>query len=178
MSNALDIPKILVITTSVFAYIRFDLEKIDVNRLLKDLKKFYSRRMKDWSYDEFIEIFLENWPKHYESFEEFKKGQDWSFSIRKDNRPTDNAQKISEFRPVFLELFNHALLLNSENKSEQLSDFFDTIHCLSEAMLWKGQWDSKSFWKLRIKTYCKRWGVRFPGMRKAFIPLPFLSKFR
>lgn len=123
MSNALDISKILVITTSVFAYIRFDLEKIDVNRLLKDLKKFYSRRMKDWSYDEFIEIFLENWPKHYESFEEFKKGQDWSFSIRKDNRPTDNAQKISEFRPVFLELFNHALLLNSENKSEQLSDF-------------------------------------------------------
>lgn len=59
MSNALDISKILVITTSVFAYIRFDLEKIDVNRLLKDLKKFYSRRMKDWSYDEFIEIFLE-----------------------------------------------------------------------------------------------------------------------
>lgn len=38
MSNALDISKILVITTSVFAYIRFDLEKIDVNRLLKDLK--------------------------------------------------------------------------------------------------------------------------------------------
>lgn len=175
MSNDLDISKILVLTTSVFSYIRFDLEKIDVDRLLRDLKKFYSHRMKDWSYNGFIEIFSDNWPRHYETFEEFKTIQDWSFSNRKNSRLTDNAQKISELRPVFLELFNHALLLNSVNKTDQLSDFLDTIHCLSEALLWKGQWDSKSFWSYRIKPYCNRWGVRFPGMRKAFIPFPFFK---
>lgn len=172
MYNQLDISKIAVITTFVFALIRSTPEVMDIDRFLKDIKKYYLKEMRDWNYEEFMLIFRNNCPRG--SYEEFKN-QDVFLSHALPTL-TDNVPMFSVYRCVFSDLFDHALSLNAQKKTEQLKDFFNVIHCLPEALLWKKKWHSRDFWNLRIKPYCKRWNVKFPGMRKYFFRFFFFNR--
>lgn len=164
MSNELEVSMILIKTTSVLSVVRTTPESMNIMLFLKRIKSFYSQDISKWNYVDFLQLFSDNCPRG--SFEEFSDSVYFKY---KKPAPTDNVLKISEFRLVFSRFFDHAVLLCSEHKTDQLKDFFDSIHCLSEALLWKDKWDSKGFWKTYIKPYCKRWHVKFPGMRKLFI---------
>lgn len=172
MGNELDITKISIITTHVFSILRAAPEEMDLIKYLTDLKRFYLQEMKAWNYDEFMLIYKDNCPEI--PYEEFLN-QDVYFSVRFTTL-TDNVEVFSNFRAVFAQLYDHALLLCRENKINQLKDFFHVIHCLPEALLWKKKWHSRAFWNHRIKRYCKRWNVKFPGMRKYFFRFFFFNR--
>ena len=172
MDNALDISKIAVITTFVFSIIRTTPEVMDLDKFLRDIKDYYLKEIQDWDYEEFMRIFKDSCPRG--TYEEFKE-QD-VFLSQAIPIPTDNVFMFSVFRSVFSNLFDHALSLNTQSKTKQLKDFFNVIHCLPEALLWKNKWHSRDFWNLRIKEYCKRWNVKFPGMRKYFFRFFILNK--
>lgn len=171
MSNDLDITAILENTTFVFSILRTMPAALNIECFLHDIQCFYSKNPSAWEFNEYMSIFAENCP--YGTYQEFLES---ALMKRKKLRPTDNKKLIADMRPVFAQLFDHASQLNSNNKTEQLKDFLDSIHCLSEALIVKKKWHSRDFWNVYIKPYCKRWNVQFPGMRKYFFRFFFFNR--
>lgn len=136
---------------------------MDIARFLTDISDYYSKKPSSWNLNEYLSIYAENCP--YRTYHEFYE----SAQLKKEKLcPTDNIELISKFRPVFVQLFDHALSLSLKSDSNQLKDFFDSIHCLSESLIVKEKWDSRAFWNIYIMPYCKRWNVKFPRMRRYF----------
>ena len=163
MNNKLDISKILMSIRCVLSTLRVNPTVLNFTTLMNESILFFDQDIDTWQFNEFLKLFSQNAPN--DNYDDYREEILCSINNAK---PTDNTKLISQFRTVFKRLFAHALLLNSENKIEQLKDFLDSIHCLSEALIVNKKWHSRDFWNVYIKPYCKRWNVQFPGMRKYF----------
>lgn len=164
MGEKLDnVSKVLAVTTRFFEIMRFHPERVDILIFFQKLLIFYQQDIKIWNFEHFKSLFLNNNP--------FPDKDDYDLDIQVcfiHKTPIDNLEMISNYHPVFVELIKHAELLAEYGEIKQLKDFIDTIHCLADALWQKDVWHSRDFWNHRIKKYCKRWNVQFPGMRKYF----------